>query len=39
MNNQGRSERQIDFSDKMVTFGYYGVLLCIVGFILYEYFT
>ena len=39
MNNQGRRQSQIDFSERMVTIGYYGTLLSILVFLLYEYFS
>ena len=35
-NNQGRRKSQFDFSTKMINIGYYGMLVFIIGFMLYE---
>jgi len=37
LNNQGRKKSQIVFSTKLVTVGYYGVLACIILFLISEY--
>jgi hypothetical protein len=37
LNNQGRRKSQYDFSTKMVNIGYYGMLVFIIGFMLYEW--
>jgi len=37
MRNQGKRDSQINFSDKVVSMGYIGVLLLIIGFLLYEW--
>ena len=37
MGNQGKKPSQINFSDKFVSIGYFGMLLLIVGFMLYEW--
>jgi len=37
LNNQGRRKSQIDFSTKIVSYGYYGMILCIIYFILSEW--
>jgi hypothetical protein len=37
MKNQGKRESQVNFSDKVVHIGYIGIMLLIVGFIVYEW--
>jgi len=37
MKNQGKRDSQINFSDKVVSMGYIGALLLIIGFVLYEW--
>ena len=37
INNQGKRKSQIDFSTKIVNIGYYGMLVFIIGFMLYEW--
>jgi hypothetical protein len=37
LKNQGRRKSQYDFSSKIVSIGYYGVIICIIGFMLYEW--
>jgi len=37
MRNQGKRDSQINFSDKVVSMGYIGTLLLIIGFVLYEW--
>ncbi len=35
--SQGRRKNQIDFSNKMVSLGYYGIILSVLCFMLYQY--
>lgn len=37
MKNQGKRESQVNFSNRVVHIGYFGMLLLIVGFIIYEW--
>jgi hypothetical protein len=37
LKNQGRRKSQFDFSTKMIDIGYYGMLVFIIGFMLYEW--
>lgn len=34
--NQGRKKPQIDFSNKMVSIGYYGIMISIILFLIRE---
>lgn len=34
--NQGRKKSQIDFSNKMVRVGYYGIMISIILFLIRE---
>ena len=35
--SQGRRKSQLEFSDKMVSLGYYGIILSVLCFMLYLY--
>tara|TARA_Y100000389_G_C17315972_1_gene440471 strand:- start:350 stop:490 length:141 start_codon:yes stop_codon:yes gene_type:complete len=35
--SQGRRKNQLEFSYRMVGFGYYVCLLLIIGYVLYEF--
>jgi hypothetical protein len=37
INNQGKRKSQMDFSTKVVNIGYYGIISCIIFFMLYEW--
>ena len=37
LNNQGKRKSQYYFSTKMVKIGYYGIITCIICFMLYEW--
>jgi len=37
MKNQGKRESQVNFSYKVINIGYIGMLLLIIGFIVYEW--
>jgi hypothetical protein len=37
MDNQGKKPSQINFSEKFINFGYFGTILIIIGFMLYEW--
>ena len=36
---QGRRMSQVKFSQKMIDFGYYGAILCILYVMVYKYFV
>lgn len=37
MDNQGKKPSQINFSEKIINIGYFGTILTIIGFMLYEW--